>query len=278
MRRRRRYARHRRDPVVPARPRRAGWDWTQPAPPLDAAATNELLEHPDDAVAPPGYEPVRRVLSAAAAPPRPDEWHGDVVAAASFVTARHAASSGPTRRPPVGATRRRRVLVGSACCLLLLTGTAVAASTGTLPTPAQEIAHDALTAVGFPIPAPDSERAPRDQIDTVDADTSASDVVSDRSSPGPPAPLSSESSPGVGSSAPAPTTPPTTTGAEVDSGPTGEVPPPAGESPPEPTAPVGDAPSPSPPDEGPTPPPAQAPGPPEGQEVTGPVPATPASR
>jgi hypothetical protein len=71
----------------------AGWDRTKPLPPLDPDVGVEILEHPDAAIAPEAYEPVRQVLSAASAPPRPDEIAGDVVAAALFVAAREATLS-----------------------------------------------------------------------------------------------------------------------------------------------------------------------------------------
>ncbi len=143
-------------------PRRdVGWDWTKPLPPLDPDVGVEILEHPDAAVAPAAYEPVRQVLSAAAAPTHPDEIAGDVVAAASFVAAREAALSADAPVLPPRRHRHLNLVATSTLLVVCFTGTAVAATTGSLPRPMQTIAHETLGSMGVPIPGPDGgDRSP----------------------------------------------------------------------------------------------------------------------
>lgn len=93
----------------------------------------------DPADAPPGYAEVARVLEAAAAPANPHELEGEATAMAAFAAWRlHSASA-------VSHTARRRSRRGSKLAVVavavgvLMVGGVAAATTGTLPEPAQRV-------------------------------------------------------------------------------------------------------------------------------------------
>jgi len=93
----------------------------------------------DPADAPPGYVEVAKVLATAAAPANPHELDGQAAAMAAFARERldrlgadsHAA---PRRRP-----RRSRLVVAAVAVAVLMVGGVAAATTGTLPEPAQRL-------------------------------------------------------------------------------------------------------------------------------------------
>lgn len=130
------------------------------APALDERAAERLLAgRPGSAEVPPDYARVAELLAAAAAPPSSDELAGEDAAVAAFVSA--------VRPVPPRAGRRhhspRRRLVGvklaAAVVVLLLSLAGVAAAaTGTLPDPAQRVAHRVLGGAG--VPGPDERRNP----------------------------------------------------------------------------------------------------------------------
>jgi hypothetical protein len=116
---------------------------------LDAATATRLLDRRvDPADAPPGYAAVATVLLSAAAPPRPGDLAGESTALAAF---------GQPTRPttPRSHSRPVRLLALVASGVVVLGGVA-AATTGSLPAPAQSVARDAFGAVGVSIPTPAS--------------------------------------------------------------------------------------------------------------------------
>ena len=122
-----------------------------PATPMrldEATATRLLAGRLEPADAPPGYGTVTAVLRAAAAPPRPEELAGEDAVRDTFRARR------PPGPPPRRALRRTRLAVLLAAGVVLLGGVAAAASTGSLPGPAQSLAHDALDTLGVSVPAP----------------------------------------------------------------------------------------------------------------------------
>ena len=112
----------------------------------EGTATRLLAGTVDPADAPPGYRRVVAVLAAARAVPRP----GELAAAGAAVRAFRAAASGP----PAARRRIRPLLALVGAALVAFGGVAAAASTGSLPDPAQSVAHDTLRAVGVSVPAP----------------------------------------------------------------------------------------------------------------------------
>lgn len=112
----------------------------------EGTATRLLAGRLDPSDAPPGYREVAGVLGAASAPARPHELASEEGALEVF---RAAASARPTRR-------RRRVgplVAVLTAAVLVLGGGAAATATGSLPGPAQGVAHDALGAVGVSVPS-----------------------------------------------------------------------------------------------------------------------------
>ena len=113
------------------------------------------------------YPELSHLLAAAAAPPQPDELVGLRAAVAAFE------ATGWDADLNVAVSRRRRVFVrpvalkvAAAMAVVLFGGTALAAGTGNLPSGAQQRAHDALSALGVPLPdagststSPPGERA-----------------------------------------------------------------------------------------------------------------------
>lgn len=125
--------------------------------PLDDPSVNRLLAGAVTAAdAPPGYNRVAALLSAARPHPASSELPGE----ASTVAAMHAAISTQT---PLTSPRRtpmlRKILTAKAAAVagaLLLTTTGAAAATGSLPGAAQQVASDALAKVGISVPGHDS--------------------------------------------------------------------------------------------------------------------------
>jgi len=116
-------------------------------PPLDPDTAERMLAGAvDPADAPPGYAGVVRVLAAAAAPPSAGELDGEREAVAAFRAAHRPLD--PSRRKPVlGKLVSAKVLAGIAAGVVSV-GTAAAAATGTLPGPAQDVAHRILHGAG----------------------------------------------------------------------------------------------------------------------------------
>ncbi|HEX8928619.1 MAG TPA: hypothetical protein VGA45_06880, partial [Actinomycetota bacterium] len=143
---------------MPIRPTHPGAEPDAPA--LDERAAERLLAgRPGPAEVPPDYARVAELLAAAAAPPSSDELAGEDAAVAAFVSA--------ARPVPPRAGRRhhspRRRLVGvklaAAVVIVVLSLAGVAAAaTGTLPDPAQRVAHRVLGGAG--VPGPDERRNP----------------------------------------------------------------------------------------------------------------------
>ena len=96
----------------------------------------------------PDLRDLRRLLAAAAAPPRPGELAGERAAVEGF--RRHYRRPVDRRRRTVAVALRRTVMVKAAtgAVVLFVGGTALAAGTGSLPDPAQQSAHDFLGVPG----------------------------------------------------------------------------------------------------------------------------------
>lgn len=119
--------------------------------PLDRASATRILDGDLDAAdAPPGYGPVVTLLTHARAPARAFDLAHEAAARSALRVARRAPArgAGPAKRWH-GA--RLAVLVTAVTVAL---GGIAAAATGSLPGPAQSVAHGALGAVGVPGPAP----------------------------------------------------------------------------------------------------------------------------
>jgi hypothetical protein len=115
---------------------------------------------PNEATGP--YARVAAVFAAAAAVPREAEIAGEEAAMAAFRAARRPAHGGVHRARPSRGRHLLIKLLGTKAAALALAGAAsvggvAAAATGSLPDPAQRIAHDVLGDVG--VPAPDAEPA-----------------------------------------------------------------------------------------------------------------------
>ena len=143
---------------MPIRPTHPGAEPDAPA--LDERAAERLLAgRAGPGEVPSDYARVAELLAAAAAPPSSDELAGEDAAVAAFVSA--------ARPVPPRAGRRhhspRRRLVGvklaAAVVVLLLSLAGVsAAATGSLPDPAQRVAHRVLGGAG--VPGPNERRNP----------------------------------------------------------------------------------------------------------------------
>jgi hypothetical protein len=114
---------------------------------LDDATIERLLDGGAIDDLPDALRPLGEVLAAATSAPSPQELEGSTAAAASFVTARAAAGHTPRRTRSIG------VSVFTVLVLAASTGTAVAATRGSLPDPMQQVAHDALGVVGIAVPS-----------------------------------------------------------------------------------------------------------------------------
>jgi hypothetical protein len=132
---------------------------------LDEGTAERLLAgqlHPADA--PPEYMRAATVLAAAAAPPSPDELAGERQAMAAF--------SAVARSIPHRAAPRRQTVLTRFVSFKLATAAAVAAlsvagvagaATGTLPDPAQRVAHRVLGGAGVPSPDDHATSGPSDK-------------------------------------------------------------------------------------------------------------------
>ena len=114
---------------------------------LDDVAIERLLDGGAIDHLPDALRPLGEVLAAATGAPSPQELEGSTAVAASFVTARAAAGHTPRRTRSIG------VSVFTVLVLAASTGTAVAATRGSLPDPMQQVAHDALGVVGIGVPS-----------------------------------------------------------------------------------------------------------------------------
>jgi hypothetical protein len=117
-----------------------------PTPPLDEVTAERLLRGEPIEDLPDAYRPLGLLLADATGPATEEELAGSVGAAAEFVAA-HDAATAPRRR-----TRSMAGSVLLAFALAASTGTAVAATQGALPEPIQQVAHEALGAVGIDVP------------------------------------------------------------------------------------------------------------------------------
>src|SRR4051794_30186603 len=117
-----------------------------PSPSLDELTAERLLCGAPIEDLPDAFRPLGQLLADASAPARADELRGSAAAAAAFVAAHHAANA-PRRR-----MRTMTASVLTALTLAATTGTAVAATQGSLPEPVQQVAHEALGAVGISVP------------------------------------------------------------------------------------------------------------------------------
>jgi hypothetical protein len=117
-----------------------------PSPPLDEVTAERLLCGAPIEELPEAYRPLGLLLADASGPANEDELLGSATAAAEFVAA-HEAATTPRRR-----TRSLASSVLLAFTLAATTGTAVAATQGALPQPIQQVAHEALGAVGITVP------------------------------------------------------------------------------------------------------------------------------
>lgn len=106
-----------------------------------------------------------RLLDLAAAPPAPQELAGREATVRALVqTYQDAARATRTpRRSPVSMLSKAiAVKVFAGVIVLLLGGAAVAATTGNLPTPVQQGAHDLLSPLGVVVPAGKTPQPPKD--------------------------------------------------------------------------------------------------------------------
>jgi hypothetical protein len=117
-----------------------------PSPPLDEITAERLLRGAPIEDLPDAFRPLGQLLADANAPASADELRGSAAAAAAFIAAHHAANA-PRRR-----MRTMTASVLTALTLAATTGTAVAATQGSLPEPVQQVAHEALGAVGISVP------------------------------------------------------------------------------------------------------------------------------
>jgi hypothetical protein len=93
----------------------------------------------DPADAPPGYAEVARVLAAAAAPASPRELDGEAAAMAAFASERLARQGAGSHSAPRRRHLGSRLAVVAVAVGVLMVGGVAAATTGTLPPPAQRL-------------------------------------------------------------------------------------------------------------------------------------------
>jgi hypothetical protein len=130
------------------------------APPLDERAAERLLAgQPGPAEVPSDYARVAELLAAAAAPPSSDELAGEDAAVAAFLSAARPVPPRAGRRHHSPRHRLVGVKLAAAVVVVVLSLAGVAAAaTGTLPDPAQRVAHRVLGGAG--VPGPDEHRNP----------------------------------------------------------------------------------------------------------------------
>jgi hypothetical protein len=188
-----------------------------PLPLLDAATAEHLLRGGPIEQLPDEYRQLGQLLMATRAAALPNELEGSAAAAASFIAAHDAIRPAPLRRPrslrapalprrlegsAAGADpfvaahdatrpaprRRPRSLAAMVVVGVLMaasTGSAVAATHGSLPEPVQQVAHEALGVVGISVPGIEPTR---DLRDTVDPAVSSVQTTSSTGSDAPAAP------------------------------------------------------------------------------------------
>jgi hypothetical protein len=122
---------------------------------LDEGTAERLLGGVlDPADAPPAYKRAAMVLDAIAAPPSSDELADEAAAVATLAAVARSSPNRARRRPTVlTKVLTAKMAAAAAIAALSVTGVA-AAATGTLPDPAQRVAHQMLGAAG--VPAPDN--------------------------------------------------------------------------------------------------------------------------
>jgi hypothetical protein len=144
-------------PIPPSHPE----FWANP-PALDERTAERLLAGRLVLTeVPPDYARVAEVLAAAAAPPSSDELAGEHAAVAQFAAAAGPIPPRASRRRGSGHTRLVGAKLAAAAVVVVLSLAGVAgAVSGTLPDPAQRVAHRVLGRAG--VPGPDERRAPAD--------------------------------------------------------------------------------------------------------------------
>jgi len=154
----------------------------RPIAPLDEVTAERLLSGAPVDDLPDEYRALAGLLAAASGRATRSEADGEAAAAAAFVSAYEAA------KPPV---RRVRTLVAASIVAVLVTlsaGTALAASAGVLPEPAQAAAHDVLGVVGISVPGiGDHPREPDDTRFDEPSATLAPEVTATNPTTGEPA-------------------------------------------------------------------------------------------
>jgi hypothetical protein len=146
---------------MPIRPTHPGAEPDAPA--LDERAAERLLAgRAGLAEVPPDSARLAELLAAAAAPPSSDELAGEDAAVAAFVSAARPVPPRAGRRHHFPRRRLVGVKLAAAVAVLLLSLAGVAAAaTGSLPDPAQRVAHRVLGGAG--VPGPDEHRNPPDR-------------------------------------------------------------------------------------------------------------------
>lgn len=120
---------------------------------LDEGTAERLLAGGlDPADAPPAYMRAAMVLEAVAAPPSSEELADEAAAVAWLAAvARSSPHRAARRRPPV-LTKFIGAKLAAAAVVAAVSLAGVAGATGTLPAPAQRVAHKMLGAAGVPAP------------------------------------------------------------------------------------------------------------------------------
>lgn len=120
---------------------------------LDEGTAERLLAGGlDPADAPPAYVRAAMVLEAVAAPPSSEELADEAAAVAWLAAvARSSPHRAARRRPPV-LTKLISAKLAAAAAVAAVSLAGVAGATGTLPDPAQRVAHQVLGAAGVPAP------------------------------------------------------------------------------------------------------------------------------
>src|SRR6266542_399290 len=121
---------------------------------LDEGTAERLLTGGlDPADAPPAYMRTAMVLEAIAAPPSSDELADEAAAVATLAAVARSSPHRAARRRPTVFTKVLSAKMAAAAAIAALSVAGVAgAATGTLPDPAQRVAHQVLGAAGVPAP------------------------------------------------------------------------------------------------------------------------------
>ncbi len=128
---------------------------------LDEGTAERLLAGGlDPADAPPAYMRAAVVLEAIAAPPSSDELADEAAAVAALAAVARSSPHRAARRRPTVFTKVLSVKLAAAAAIAALSVAGVAgAATGTLPDPAQRVAHRMLGAAGVPSPDDHASKA-----------------------------------------------------------------------------------------------------------------------